>query len=272
MVRIRHSCGTSRNAVSNVADVDARVLDQRRDFVEQVLVLAEAARPAFAASRCSCSLDLAPCAWRSRRPPCLRRAASPRSRPRCASAMSPLPMKRWPRVRVAGCRPSTLPGTTRAPCSMTRPCTGRTNCASPCAPAHHLRDRQLLERLARRSPASTCVERCAAGVDAWRRTLRPSASRAAASASTATPCFFAKPATACRRRARPDGPSTSRSSRSRRASRTLGNQHRQAARRGERVLRSPSAATQAARRPDSSTMPSANARRARAAPSAAAPR
>ena len=33
---------------------------------------------------------------------------------------------------VAGSsRPSTVPGTTRVPCSITRPCTGRTNCASP---------------------------------------------------------------------------------------------------------------------------------------------
>ena len=40
-------------------------------------------------------------------------------------------MKRCPCVRLPETRPSTEPGTTRGPCSITRPCTGRTNCASP---------------------------------------------------------------------------------------------------------------------------------------------
>src|SRR5260221_3006003 len=40
-------------------------------------------------------------------------------------------MKRWPAVVRPALMPSTLPGTTRSPCSITSPCTGRTNCASP---------------------------------------------------------------------------------------------------------------------------------------------
>ena len=64
-----------------------------------------------------------------------------------ASAIDPTPMNRWPCVVLLAETPSTAPGTTRAPCIITSPCTGRTNCAVTVAPAHHLLDRKLAQSL-----------------------------------------------------------------------------------------------------------------------------
>ena len=126
-----------------LADVDARVLDQRGDLVEQVLRTSPSARLLRAAPLPGAARSIS-----------ARRAAksaitmpSSRSLSSYSSALGErdlrrLPMKRWPRVRWPDSRPSTLPGTTRSPCSITSAVHGPHELRVAVAPAHHLRHRQ----------------------------------------------------------------------------------------------------------------------------------
>ena len=115
-------------------------------------------------------------------------------------------MKRWPRVRLPDSRPSTFPGTSFSPCSITRPCTGRTNCASP-APQRITFGIGSDFSASSTSEASTSSS-CTPVIFARATKTSPFAPARRSSLSTATPCFFAKPATACAG-AEVDGPATS---------------------------------------------------------------
>src|SRR5207245_2847015 len=116
------------------------------------------------------------------------------------------PRRRWPRVMLPAVSPSTLPGTTRRPCSMTRPCTGRTNCASP-AP------QRIIFGIGRFFSACSTISASAASSAAplimiLARKKSPLGVSRRSSCSTAIPCFLAKPATACAG-ALAEGPTTS---------------------------------------------------------------
>ena len=105
IVRIRHSCGTSRNAAIERAGVDGGPFDQRRHFVEQ--------RVGHDDRGAAGGLSRAPRrsargARRSSRSPCLRRAASPRRRRRSRSRCRRAPRKRWPSVMRPASSPSAV--------------------------------------------------------------------------------------------------------------------------------------------------------------------
>src|SRR5688500_1245958 len=122
--------------------------------------------------------------------------------------MAPWLMNRCPRVAAPDWMPSTMPGTTRLPCSMTSPCTGRTNCASPSP-------QRMSFATGSFSIASPTIEPSApsrvAPLDATRAAYTfPFGVSRCSSASGASPCFFANPATAWAG-ALTDGPLTSRS-------------------------------------------------------------
>src|SRR5688572_33174348 len=89
---------------------------------------------------------------------------------------------------------------------MTSPCTGRTNCASP-APQRITFGIGSDFSASSTSEAST-LSSCAPVVFARATKTSPFAPARRSSLSTATPCFFAKPATACAG-AEVDGPATS---------------------------------------------------------------
>src|SRR6185436_19697696 len=120
-----------------------------------------------------------------------------------------LPMKRWPWVRLPAARPSTAPGTTRAPCSITSPCTGRTNCASP-SPQRITFGIGSFFTARPTTPASASSSAVPPALTRATHTS-PFAPGFFCSASTATPCFLANPATAAAG-ALADGPVTSFSS------------------------------------------------------------
>src|SRR6185436_10871846 len=104
-----------------------------------------------------------------------------------------LPMKRWPWVRLPAARPSTAPGTTRAPCSITSPCTGRTNCASP-SPQRITFGIGSFFTARPTTPASASSSAVPPALTRATHTS-PFAPGFRCSASTATPCFLANPAT-----------------------------------------------------------------------------
>src|SRR6185436_12852726 len=115
-------------------------------------------------------------------------------------------MKRCPRVRLPDCSPRTVPGTAFLPWSITRPCTGRTNCASP-APQRITFGIGSAFSASSTMPASTFSS---ARPLTWTRATMTSPFSVArfCSASTAMPCFFANPAMACGA-ALASGPATS---------------------------------------------------------------
>src|SRR5688572_16078853 len=112
-----------------------------------------------------------------------------------ARVISPFPMKRCPRVRLVDSRPSTFPGTVREPCSITSPCTGRTNCASP-AP-----QRMTFGIGNDLSASSTAGARTSASalplIFERATTTSPLGVARRSSDATLTPCFFANPSIAC---------------------------------------------------------------------------
>src|SRR5882724_3393551 len=115
-------------------------------------------------------------------------------------------MKRWPAVVRPALMPSTLPGTTRPPCSITSPCTGRTNCASP-AP-----QRITLGIGSALSAASTMAARTSSSTAPLLLTRAsitgPFGVSRRSSCSGVRPCLRANPAIACAG-ALADGPVTS---------------------------------------------------------------
>ena len=139
------------------------------------------------------------CSWRSisaRRaaksaitlPSAAQRAS--RSRPRIRALIVAAPRKRWPCVVRPAARPSTLPGTTslavqqrpgRAPAARTA--------LSPCAPAHHLRDRQRLAAPPRQRVRRTSASAAPLALTRATNDLALGASCAARAGSTATPCL-----------------------------------------------------------------------------------
>ena len=182
MVRIRHSCGTVQERLVELADVDARVLDQRRDLVEQGLIFAEAG-VLLLRFGLQLRVDLGFALARSRPAPCLRRAASSRIRPRCASTISPAPMKRWPRVRCCPDCQSEHRARHDARAVQHHQAVHRPHeLRLARAPAHDFRNRQRLQRFFDNARASTCIERRAFDV-----TLRDARSRLWACRAAAAP-------------------------------------------------------------------------------------
>ena len=155
IVRTRHSGGTARNSRVEPARQHVRPLDQRGHLVEQrVVVDRREAAPRRRRPRAGARSRRA--ARRSSRSPRLRRAAAPRSSSASRRTIGArLPSKRWPCVVRPASRPSARTGTTSSPCSATRPCAGRTKLhAGPAVGElvlHHLRDRQLRDRVVERA-------------------------------------------------------------------------------------------------------------------------
>jgi hypothetical protein len=126
IVRIRHSCGTARNAGSNVPGVDDRPLDQRVDLVEQ-----RVGRDRAVALRGLRDLALDRRAARVEARDHLALGLE-RGRVRVGRRELDRAARQEPvagRLRPAS-SPSALTGTTSAPWSATRPCAGRTNFSS----------------------------------------------------------------------------------------------------------------------------------------------
>jgi hypothetical protein len=128
IVRIRHSCGTSRNSLFELAHQHVRPLDQGRHLVQQRIVFNRSCR-AWPTRRCGRQLAIrfrrgARQSWRSPRRLAQRGGVviGVRDRPPARLGGS----KRWPCVLLPAFRPSASTGTTVLPCNATRPCAGRT--------------------------------------------------------------------------------------------------------------------------------------------------
>ena len=211
IVRTRHSGGTARNSALEVAGEHVRPLDQRRDFVEQRVVVDRREPAPTRRPRCSWRTISA---RRSSKPaitaPSLAQlllvAVGVAQLDRRAARLEAVALR-----RATGLEAERATGTTSAPCSATRPCAGRTNCtlvqpsaswycmtfgigscasASSSAPAG-LRERDALRRRGRGTALRPCRRRgaCSCGthgrvgaerrelLDERRRRPRPSASR-----------------------------------------------------------------------------------------------
>ena len=128
IVRIRHSCGTSRNSVSNSADEHVRPLDQAGHFVEQRVVVDRLEAGLACRGRVELARDLGAAFGEAGDHGALvaqlRDVAVGVERSTIGDVAA---SKRWPCVTRPASRPKrTAPATMSSPCSATRPCAGRT--------------------------------------------------------------------------------------------------------------------------------------------------